>query len=328
MIIATHDGTFHADETTACAILTYLHENSSIIRSRDPEQLEKADIVIDVSNINDDKHFDHHSKDFTLSRDNGIKYATAGLMWKIFGIQYLKEVADKELNFRPSAKVIENAHKRIDTDFMTMIDLNDNGQLTGYVETISNAQNTEERNIVERLNELYQSTPDIPYIVAMMNLPNKVGEEQDKSFMSTVKMLRTILLNTAINALHTESGIAKVLSIYSGGELLIMHERLPWTQAVLNNPDTFKNCLLAIYPDRNMRWRVQSLPVSKASRFKNRLSAPKEWRGLNDKELDEKTGLNNTTFIHKSGFTGGAQNYEDNLALANLWLKLGEKNQD
>lgn len=24
MIIATHNGTFHADETTACAILTYL----------------------------------------------------------------------------------------------------------------------------------------------------------------------------------------------------------------------------------------------------------------------------------------------------------------
>ena len=44
MIIATHNGTFHADETTACAILTYLFENSSIIRSRDPEELEKADI--------------------------------------------------------------------------------------------------------------------------------------------------------------------------------------------------------------------------------------------------------------------------------------------
>lgn len=41
MIIATHNGTFHADETTACAILTYLFENSSIIRSRDPEELEK-----------------------------------------------------------------------------------------------------------------------------------------------------------------------------------------------------------------------------------------------------------------------------------------------
>ena len=31
MIIATHDGSFHADETTACAILTYIYENSTIM---------------------------------------------------------------------------------------------------------------------------------------------------------------------------------------------------------------------------------------------------------------------------------------------------------
>lgn len=37
MIIATHDGTFHADETTACAILTYLFENHSIIRYIDDD---------------------------------------------------------------------------------------------------------------------------------------------------------------------------------------------------------------------------------------------------------------------------------------------------
>lgn len=324
MIIATHDGTFHADETTACAILTYLFENSSIIRSRDPMELEKADIVIDVSNQNDDKHFDHHSKEFTLCRDNGVKYATAGLMWKKFGIDYLKAVSKKELDFNPSAKVIENAFKRIDTDFMTMIDLNDNGQLTSYVDTISNAKTDSEKAIVNDLNELYQASPDIPYIVAMMNLPNMTGNEQDKSFNNTVKMLKSILLNSSINALCTESGIAKVLDLYQGGEILIIHERLPWTQAVLNNLELFKDCKLAVYPDRNMRWRVQSLPVSKAQRFKNRLSAPKAWRGLNDTDLDRETGLKNTTFIHKSGFTGGAQTFEDNLDLANLWLKEGE----
>ena len=325
MIIATHNGTFHADETTACAILTYLFENSSIIRSRDPEELEKAEIIIDVSNQNDEKHFDHHSKEFTLSRDNGIKYATAGLMWKKFGHDYLKAVAKKELPFNPSAKVIDESFKRIDTDFMTMIDLNDNGQLTAYVDEISKADTPKEKEIVGALNELYQASPDIPFIVAMMNIPNATGAEQDKAFAATVKMLRTILLNTAINALTTESGIDKVLSFYHGGPMLIIHERLPWTQAVLNHPDEFKDCLIAVYPDRNMRWRVQSLPVSKAQRFKNRLSAPKEWRGLNDVELDKVTGLKNLTFIHKSGFTGGAQTYEDNLELAELWLELGEK---
>ena len=289
------------------------------------EELEKADIIIDVSQKNDDKHFDHHSKEFTLCRENGVKYATAGLMWKKFGIDYLKLVSKNELNFTPSKQVIEKAFLRIDTDFMTMIDLNDNGQLTSYVQSVANATNDKEQQIVDSLNELYQASPDIPYIVAMMNLPNQTGADQDKAFNNTVKMLRGILLNVAINALHTESGIAKVLELYQGGEMLIMHERLPWTSAVLNNLEIFKDCKIAVYPDRNMRWRVQSLPVSKAQRFKNRLSAPKEWRGLNDVELDKVTGLKNLTFIHKSGFTGGAQTYEDNLELAKLWLELGEK---
>lgn len=248
-------------------------------------------------------------------------------MWKKFGHDYLKAVAKKELPFNPSAKVIDESFKRIDTDFMTMIDLNDNGQLTAYVDEISQADTHKEKEIVGALNELYQASPDIPFIVAMMNIPNATGAEQDKAFAATVKMLRTILLNTAINALTTESGIDKVLSFYHGGPMLIIHERLPWTQAVLNHPDEFKDCLIAVYPDRNMRWRVQSLPVSKAQRFKNRLSAPKEWRGLNDVELDKVTGLKNLTFIHKSGFTGGAQSYEDNLELAKLWLELGEKSE-
>ena len=68
MIIATHNGTFHADETTACAILTYLFDNCTIIRSRDEEQLEKADIVIDVSNKNDDKHRKHGDKRVGIRR--------------------------------------------------------------------------------------------------------------------------------------------------------------------------------------------------------------------------------------------------------------------
>ena len=62
MLIATHDGTFHADETVACAVLSYVFDNTSVIRTRNPIELEKADIIIDVSGKNDNRHFDHHSK--------------------------------------------------------------------------------------------------------------------------------------------------------------------------------------------------------------------------------------------------------------------------
>ena len=324
MLIATHDGTFHADEATACAVITYLYDNTSIIRTRDVELMETADLIIDVSLKNDERHYDHHSKDFTLARPNGIRYATAGLMWRKFGHEFLKKVAARELNFKPSSAVFEAAFARIDKEIMEMIDLNDNGQLTSYVSDIADAFTEGEKELRDRLTEFYQCSPDIPYIVAMQNLPSNKGESQDRAFNATVKMLRLILVPCAINALTTESGIEKVLAVYDGGKLLIMQERLPWTQAVLCHADRFKNCVLAVYPDRNLRWRVQSLPVSKALRFSNRCSAPALWRGLEGTKLSQVSGVQNCSFVHRSGFTGGAETYDDTMKMAKAWLERGE----
>ena len=75
---------------------------------------------MDVSGINDERHFDHHSKDFTLSRDNGIKYATAGLMWKKFGIEFLKKTATTVLNEQFTDDILNKAFLRIDADFMQL----------------------------------------------------------------------------------------------------------------------------------------------------------------------------------------------------------------
>lgn len=324
MLIATHDGTFHADETVACAVLSYVFDNTSVIRTRNPIELEKADIIIDVSGKNDNRHFDHHSKEFTLSRDNGIRYATAGLMWQKFGKDFLKKIALELIKTHYEDDIIDAAFKRIDHEIMCMVDLNDNGQLNEFLENKIAPKTAEGRNVFNALNEFYQIDPGIPYIVAMQNLPAVSGHEQDKAFMQTVKMLKQILQSASINALNTEFGIKEVLKIYDGGKILIMHTRLPWTQAVLSHFDVFKNCVLAVYPDRKRGWRVQSLPLSKASRFANRCGAPLTWRGLDGQSLDKASGLNGTIFVHKAGFTGGALSFETNLEMAKLWLKLGE----
>ncbi|HAR80652.1 MAG TPA: hypothetical protein DCR21_07460, partial [Succinivibrionaceae bacterium] len=121
MIIGTHNGSFHADETMACAIISYLYENSQVIRSSDPDELEKADLIIDVSGINDSRHFDHHSPAFNLSRDNGIRYATAGLMWEKFGLEFLKKIVSREFSEPVSQEVLKKALLRIDTEVMSMI---------------------------------------------------------------------------------------------------------------------------------------------------------------------------------------------------------------
>lgn len=325
MLIATHDGSFHADETIACAILTYLYENSQIIRSRDPNILEKADIIIDVSGKNDEKHFDHHSKEFNLCRDNGIAYATAGLMWKKFGLEFLNKI-NKQFKLEiKNQEIIQKAFDFIDKNIMIYIDLNDNGQLNEYLNTTFSPQNSEEKKLFDDLNLFYQQVPSIPYIVATQNINAGNNEDQYKAFISTVKLLKQILIGACNHCLNTQRDIVKVLECYKGGNILILHEKLPWSQAVLENMNLFKDCLIAIYPDRKRGWRIQSLPYSKAEIFKNKCSAPIEWRGLDNEALDKKTGLKNTIFVHRSGFTGGAITFEDALEMAKLWIEKGVK---
>ncbi len=328
MLIATHDGSFHADETVACAILSYLYDHCEVIRSRDPKLLETADLIIDVSGRNDDKHFDHHSNEFNLSRPNGIHYATAGLMWLKFGRAYLERIAKEHfpesIRAEFSDEIFTAAQARIDQEIMYGVDLNDNGQLNSYLNDLIQPRTPQDQKIMDELNEFYRYTPDIPYLVAMQNLPNVTGDEQNAQFSTTVKVLKTLLINAAINALNTEQGIAKVLALYEGGPLLIMHEKLPWTQAVLSHFERFADCMLAIYPDRKRGWRIQTLPFSKAERFKNKLPAPKAWRGLDEAELDRVTGLHGTIFVHRAGFTGGAMEFDTILQMAQLWLRDGE----
>ena len=65
----THDGTFHADEVTACALLLCfeLIDRDKIYRTRDPSLLATCEYVCDVGGVYDPsiKRFDHHQASYT-----------------------------------------------------------------------------------------------------------------------------------------------------------------------------------------------------------------------------------------------------------------------
>jgi len=62
MKIATHNGIFHADEISAIALIKlYINPNVEVIRTRNSELIESANIAIDVSGKYDGvRYFDHH----------------------------------------------------------------------------------------------------------------------------------------------------------------------------------------------------------------------------------------------------------------------------
>ena len=87
MLIATHDGSFHADEVFAIAALSLLGDPVEVVRTRDPDVHEAADLRVDVG-FRDDADaggFDHHQRGFDAARPNGVRYASFGLIWRAFG---------------------------------------------------------------------------------------------------------------------------------------------------------------------------------------------------------------------------------------------------
>ena len=83
LVIGTHNGKFHSDEVVGCSILCsfYCDNTVIIVRTRDTETLKQCDICVDIGGGT----FDHHQAGFNKKRENGIKYASAGLIWKCFG---------------------------------------------------------------------------------------------------------------------------------------------------------------------------------------------------------------------------------------------------
>ncbi|RMD58046.1 MYG1 family protein, partial [Candidatus Woesearchaeota archaeon] len=112
--IATHSGSFHADEVFGVAILKLIYPEAEILRTRDPDKYNKADLRLDVGMKYDPQthDYDHHQKEGAGKRDNDIPYAAAGLIWKHFGKKLVK--TDKEW-------------ERIDEKLMQFIDAIDNG---------------------------------------------------------------------------------------------------------------------------------------------------------------------------------------------------------
>ena len=73
LLLGTHSGSFHADDVLAAAMIrVFLDPDASVVRSRDPQVLAKADIVFDVGHVFDPdrRRFDHHQREYDGDRSS------------------------------------------------------------------------------------------------------------------------------------------------------------------------------------------------------------------------------------------------------------------
>ena len=287
--LVTHNSNFHSDDVSATAVLLILLEgkNVEIIRTRDKDLIISGDYVFDVGGIYDEEknRFDHHQIDFNEKRENGIPYASFGLVWKKYGEEICnsKKIADK-----------------IDEKIVQPIDAMDNG--------------------VEICKLIYDNVH--PYTISkIVSVFNPVWtEEKDYNalFLKAVDIVKQILEREIIEMKSDEKARIILEEIYDKTKdkrIIVLEKRYPWENVLSQYPEP-----LFVITKRDDEWTVKAVKSDNHS-FENRKDFPESWAGKSGEELAKVTGVEDAIFCHKARFICSTRSKEGAIKLAQLALE-------
>lgn len=275
MIIATHNGTFHADDVLGVALLTLLHPDSTVIRTRDEEVLATADIVLDVGGSFDvqARRFDHHQRS-SGARANGILYSAFGLLWREYGVQFCDGDAA--------------VARRIDNRLVEPIDAVDNGQ------------------DLYTLNDFGVGPFDISAVLGLFNpLAGEESESFDGQFLVAVTLAQQVLIRLRAKYLADEAAERHFLELYATSpdpRYVVLDRFVPHGRVAAHQPAL----LYTVFPNTNGGWAIQTVRPH-GSQFGSRKAFPESWRGLSGPDLTHETGVLDAVFCHKAGFIAAAK---------------------
>lgn len=288
-IIATHDKKFHADEVFGVAILKLIYPKAKVLRTRDPEKLSSADLRLDVGGRYDRKtqDYDHHQLSFQDKRKNGVPYASAGLIWKHYGLQLTDS---------------EEVWRYIDEKLIQSIDAEDAGHPT------HDPQGPKPYTISAYIDDLNPKWPN-----------DQSSDAHDREFDKSMRIAQELLDKLIKNFKNIEKANETLAELFkkSNGEYMVLDKYLPW-----HNFATEKtNLKFMVYSGvESDEWCVRTVPV-KLGEFEYRKKLPAKWAGLYAKDLAKVTGVPDAVFCHKARFIAVAKTKEGAIKLAELALK-------
>lgn len=294
MQIATHDGSFHADEVFAIATLGLLPGPIEVVRTRDPELLVGADLRVDVGFRYDPQagDFDHHQRDFDAVRENGVSYASFGLVWREFGTQVCGD--DQEV-----ADAVEHS-------LVQAVDANDTGQ-----------QIT--RSLIEGVQPM-----TVNAVVGGFNAhwdEDLTSDEERERFDAAVDLASGILAREIGSVAAGRRAVRIVCDAIATAEdprVVTLPDNVPWKQVVVSEAP---EALFVIYPKRQ-GFGLETVPIELGT-FENRRDLPAAWAGLEDADLARVTGVEDALFCHAKRFLAVAKSREGVERLAALALEDG-----
>jgi len=283
----THNGSFHADEVTACALLILFDQIDldKVIRTRDLHQLRTCDYVCDVGGMYEPtiRRFDHHQMDY-----HG-PLSSAGMILK-----YLKD--EKVL--------VDKLFHYLNRSLVMGVDAIDNGKATTMVGHCS------------------FSAVIANFVPVRHNVDETI---MDKAFFQAVDFALGHLTRLT-DKFHYIQECREVIKreMDKNETAMIFEESMPWMESFFDLGGEKHPAAFLIMPS-GKQWKLRGIPPSYEKRMQVRIPLPKDWAGLIDDELKDKTGIPGAVFCHKGRFISIWETKEDALKALEVTLQKAGK---
>lgn len=315
--IATHSGSFHADDVFGVAVLLGVFPSHTLLRTRNNALIETADFVVDVGGIWDAEagRFDHHQRSFKGARPAhlvdgvetaGVGYASAGLVWSAYGVAYVQALAIRR-GFELDTLALAEIARSIDLSLVQYLDIVDTGQgdVAPGIFGLS--------ALISQLNTNWMDEKGLD--------AETKAQLQESRFREAMAITRTFLdraIVKKVSQLRSMDIVRQAPRLLDGKVLHLQEGGMPWTRVVV---DEMPEVMFVIYPDSDGdQYQVKTVPVEPGS-FTARMDLPKSWAGLRDQELAAVTGVPDSVFCHMNLFIGGAKSLDGAIRLAGLALQ-------
>ena len=284
MIIGTHDGTFHCDESLAVAMLKMTNEfkNAVVVRTRNPDLLAKCNIVVDVGaryepevsyththtpqpttphhpHTTQNNLLDHHQKEFQETMNTGIKQyktrlSSAGLVYLHYGREVLRKFAPDV-----SDADLERLYDKVYENFMEHVDGIDNGvqQYSAADANVAVVQNyrvstslsARVSNLSPRWNQKADPESFNEGFVKAVALTGQEFEESVSFFADAWLPAANIVVET----------LQKRFDVHESGKIIRLDTFCPWQEHLFDverSQNVAGEILYCLFPDMNRGWRV------------------------------------------------------------------------
>nr|CRI42604.1 UPF0160 protein CPn_0489/CP_0265/CPj0489/CpB0509 [Chlamydia pneumoniae] len=260
--IGTHDGSFHADEVTACALLIIfdLVDENKIIRSRDPVVLSKCEYVCDVGGVYsiENKRFDHHQVSYDGS------WSSAGMI-----LHYLKEFGYMDC---------EEYHF-LNNTLVHGVDEQDNGRFFS--------------------KEGFCSFSDI---IKIYNPREEEETNSDADFSCALHFTIDFLCRLRKKFQYDRVCRGIVREAMETEDMCLYFDRpLAWQDNFFFLGGEKHPAAFVCFPSCD-QWILRGIPPNLDRRMEVRVPFPENWAGLLGKELSKVSGIPGAVFCHKGLF--------------------------